>query len=272
MFDSNLGDGPFSNTLPSLPLVTNWWPFGWGKQLLLVVIVIFAFLGMRWITQHKRLRYWLTSPKKILLLLLGLTATLLLVFTVAAKGLVIFLPTDSGAAEAIVVLGRGEDFRQQRVNSAAELWQTRRSPIIFTSGRGDAATMIDLLKEKGIPNRVLDGENCSVTTDENAVFSAAILQPRGIRRILLVTDSAHMLRSLLVFRAYGFTVIPHISPVPAHWNPKEKGILKLREYGGLVNYGVRGLLHPQRLSELKRPDLMNLVQEAQQYAQRRRLS
>ena len=276
MFDSNLCDGPFSNTLPSLPLVTNWWQFGWGKQLLLVVIVIFAFLGMRWITQHKRLRYWLTSSKKILLLLLGLTATLLLVFTVAAKGLVIFLPTDSGAAEAIVVLGRGEEFRQQRVNSAAELWQARRAPIIFTSGRGDAATMIELLKEKGIPNRVLDGENCSVTTEENAIITAAILLPQNIQRILLITDEAHMLRSLLSFSAKGFTLIPHITPEPAYmdstWVGKiQKVLLILREYTALVSYGLRGVYRPQHSPQLNSPDLMNLIQQAKQYGQQQRL-
>ena len=176
----------------------------------------FCFFGNALDTQHKRLRYWLTSPKKNLLLLLGLTATLLLVFTVAAKSLVIFLPTDSGAAEAIVVLGRGEEFRQQRVNSAAELWQTKRAPIIFTSGRGDAATMIELLEEKGIPNRVLDGENCSVTTEENAIITAAILLPQNIQRIILITDETHMLRSLLSFSAKGFTLIPHTTPEPAY--------------------------------------------------------
>lgn len=275
MFDSNLCDGPFSNTLPSLPLVTNWWQFGWGKQLLLVVIVIFAFLGMRWIIQHKRLRYWLTSPKKILLLF-GFTATLLLIFDVAAKGLVIFLPTDSGAAEAIVVLGRGEEFRQQRVNSAAELWQARRAPIIFTRGRGDAATMIGLLEEKGIPNRVLDGENCSVTTEENAIITAAILLPQNIQRILLITDEAHMLRSLLSFRAKGFTLIPYITSDPAYMDSTwvgriQKVILTLREYAALVSYGLRGVYSPQHSPQLNSPDLMKLIQQAKQYGQQQRL-
>ncbi len=276
MFDSKLCDRPFSNTLTSLPLVTNWWQFGWRKQLLLVVIVILAFLGVRWIIQHKRLRYWLTSPKKILLLF-GFSATLPLIFAVAAKGLVIFLPTDSGAAaQAIIVLGRGEEFRQQRVNIAAELWQARRAPIIFTSGRGDAAAMIGLLEEKGIPNRVLDGDNCSLTTEENAIVTAAILLPQSIQRILLITDEAHMLRSLLVFRAKGFTVIPHVTPVPSYldgnWVGKtQKILLTLREYAGLVGYGLRGLYRPQHSPELKSPDLVNLVQQAQQYGQQQRL-
>lgn len=269
MFDSNLCD----RTIEKVTVYTEWWQLQWlNKPLLIAVLILLAFFGIRWVMQHPRRRRWLSKPRTILLLFC-LTAIFPLLFVVADKGLLFFLATDSGTpADAVVVLGRGWPLMHDRVNVTAELWQARRAPQIFASGRSDTPHLLQLLKEKGIPQQVLDGENCSVTTDENAVFTAAILQPRGIRRILLVTDSAHMLRSLLVFRAYGFTVIPHISPVPAHWNSKEKGILKLREYGGLVNYGVRGLLHPQQLSELKRPDLMNLVQEAQQYAQRRRLS
>lgn len=269
MFDSNLCD----RTIEKVTVYTEWWQLQWlNKPLLISVLVLLAFFGIRWVIQHPRRRRWLCKPRTIVLLFC-LTAILPLLFVVADQGLLAFLATDSGApADAVVVLGRGWPLMHDRVNVAAELWQARRAPQIFASGRSDTPHLLQLLMEKGIPKQVLDGENCSVTTDENAVFSAAILQSRGILRILLVTDSAHMLRSLLVFRAYGFTVIPHISPVPVHWNPKEKGILKLREYGGLVNYGVRGLLHPQRLSELKRPELMNLVQEAQQYAQRRRLS
>ncbi len=270
MFYSNLCERAL--TLNKLPVYDEWWQLQWlNKPLLLALLILLAFFGFRWVIQHPRRRRWLSRPRTIFLLFC-LTAIFPLLFVVANKGLVVFLPTDSGAAvDAIVVLGRGWPLMHDRVNVTAELWQARRAPLIFASGKSDAPNLIQLLEEKGIPKQVLDGENCSITTEENAVFTAAILQPQGIRRILLITDSAHMLRSLLVFRAYGFTVIPHTSPVPAHWNPKEKGILKLREYGGLVNYGLRGLLFPQRLSELKRPELMNLVREAEQYAQQRRL-
>jgi uncharacterized SAM-binding protein YcdF (DUF218 family) len=190
----------------------------------------------------------------------------------ANQSLTAFLPSDPGTpADAIVVLGRGWPLMHDRVNTTAELWQAKRAPKIFASGRKDAPNLIEILEEKGIPQQVLDGENCSLTTDENAVFTAAILQPQGIRRIILVTDKAHMLRSLLVYRAYGFKVIPHISPVPVHWNPKERGLLKVREYGGIFNYGVRGLFFPQRLSDLKSSELLNLVKEAEQYGQKQQI-
>jgi uncharacterized SAM-binding protein YcdF (DUF218 family) len=271
MFDSKLCDRRLTNTFTRLPIVTDFWQFGWRKQLLILVIVILAFFGIRWIRQHKRWRRWLSSPR-IIFLLFGITATLAIVFAVAARGLVIFLPTDSGAAaEAIVVLGRSEEFRRQRVDVARELWQARRAPMIFTSGRGDAASMIEQLKAKGISNQVLDGENCSLTTWQNAVFTAAVLHPQGIRRILLVTDELHMLRSLLVFRANSFTVIPHTTPLPPNFGFKATAFLTFREYMGLVGYGLQGRFHPQRSPESNSPDIENIRQNAEQYGQQRRL-
>ena len=271
MFDSKLCDRWLTNTFTRLPLVTDWWQFGWRKQLLLVVIVILAFFGLRWIRQHQRWRRWLSSSR-VILLLFGITAAVPIVFAVAAKGLVIFLPTDSGAAaEAIVVLGRGEEFRKQRVDVARELWYARRAPRIFTSGRGDAASMIEQMKEKGIPNQALDGENCSLTTWQNAVFTTATLHLQGSRRILLVTDELHMLRSLLVFRANSFTVIPHTTPLPPSFGFKAAAFLTFREYMGLVGYGLQGRFHPQRSPQSNSPDIENIRQKAEQYRQQRRL-
>ena len=50
-------------------------------------------------------------------------------------------------------------------------------------------------------------ENNSRDTFENARFSARILQPLGIRRILLVTDGMHEWRALQEFSSAGFTVV-----------------------------------------------------------------
>lgn len=271
MFDSKLCDRWLPNTFTRLPLVTDGWQFEWRKQLLLVVIVILTFLGLRWIRQYKRGKGWLSSPR-IFFLLFSIIATVSIVFALAAKGLVIFLPSDSGAAaEAIVVLGRSEEFRRQRVDVACELLEARQASRIFTSGRGDAASMIEQLKAKGIPIQVLDGENCSLTTWQNAVFTAAVLHPQGIRRILLVTDELHMLRSLLVFRAHGFTVIPHTTPLPPNFGFKATAFLTFREYLGLVAYGLQGRFHPQRSPESNSPDIENIRQKAEQYGQQQRL-
>jgi len=130
--------------------------------------------------------------------------------------------------------------------------------------------MVQLLEARGIPNRVLDGESCSLTTQENALFTAAILHPQGIQRILLITDPPHMMRALLTFRANGFTVIPYTSQIPHRWDFKAKAFLDLREYIGLVSYALRGLFLPQRSLALNSPDIVNLLDKAEQYGQQQR--
>jgi uncharacterized SAM-binding protein YcdF (DUF218 family) len=270
MFASNLCYRPFTDELFRLPLSLDFSRFGWRKQLLIVAIGILAVFVIRWLSQNKRLRRWFISPKGFLLLF-GFTVIIPLMIIVAEKALVLFLPTDSGAvANAIVVLGRGGGFEQQRVDEAFNLWQAKRAPIIFASGIGDAPSMIEQLQAKGIPKQALDGENCSLTTWENAVFTAAVLLPRGNQRIVLITDAPHMRRSLLVYQALGFTVIPHTVPLPPGYSFKGKAFVTVREYMGLVGYSFRGLFSVQHLTGLKNPELVNLLDQAKQYSQQKR--
>jgi uncharacterized SAM-binding protein YcdF (DUF218 family) len=261
MFDSPLCDRQFTG----IPLVSDWGQFNWLKIPLLLVVILLAFFGLHWIIQHSHWKRHLNSSKGMLLLT-GLTATLLILLAVADKGLVVFVPSDSGAkADAIVVLGRGTEFAKPRNEIVTQLWQAKRAPVIFVSGTYDAPMMIQWLQEKGIPQRSLDGENCSLTTAENALFTAAILQPRGIRRILLVTDSPHMWRSLLDLRDQGFTVIPHVSPLPSNMAFMDKAFLTFREYLFLIASSVHQLIYGQRVPNVNSPELQNLVQLAKQY-------
>ncbi|MBO3464480.1 YdcF family protein, partial [Aetokthonos hydrillicola] len=99
------------------------------------------------------------------------------------------------------------------------------------------------------------------TTQENALFTASILQPRQVKQILLVTDSPHMLRSLLTFRRLGFDVIPHISPIPPKLTPTKTAMLVFYEYMGLVSYGLEGRFFPlQNVAENKTPPIAKLRQ------------
>jgi len=63
---------------------------------------------------------------------------------------------------------------------------------------------------------------------------------QGVKRILLITDPYHMLRSLLTFRHLGFKVIPHFSPIPPDLSPKDKALMVFYEYLALVSYGLKG--------------------------------
>jgi len=230
-------------------------------QLALITLLLLALLGLSWnirvLCRHRvgksktvRPLSWRSQFTRLgtFVLLIYLMVTLLPTFVAVRKGLVASIPDDPGThVDAIVVLGRGLPLRLSRVEVAAKLWKADRAPTIFASGQGDAPDMVERLRTKGIPAQVLAGENCSASTEENARFTATLLQPQGVQQILLVTDSPHMLRSLLSFRSFGFTVIPHPIP-PSQLNPKDKGFEELREYGGLVFYSLLGWFLPQQLS------------------------
>lgn len=268
MFDSNLCE----RTLTKLPIFIPWWQLEELKKPLLVTLVLLVVFVIFWLIKDGTWRHKLKN-RKFYGFLFIFTAILPLIIIFSSKLLVVFLPTDPGAkADAIVVLGRGGgEFYNYRVNLAAKLWNAGQAPQIFVSGIDDAPSMMEQLKAKGIPPESVDGENCSLTTAENATFSAAILQSRRVQRILLVTDEPHMLRSMLVFRAHGFTVIPYTTPLPSYLGFKEEAFLVFREYGGLIGYGLQGLFFPKDSPESSRSDILELIQKAREYGKQQSL-
>lgn len=242
--------------------------FGWQQlrspilgflAIVIVVLIILWLIARIWRRKFQKL-----ILPSVAILLCGL-ATVGLISVIAVNGL--FLPTDPGTSvDAIVILGRGRALRGDRARVATQLWQARRAPVIFVSGSGDAVPITNLLTAQGVPPQVIDGENCSMTTKENAIFSAAILQQRNIQRIILISDAPHMWRSLIEFRAYGFTVIPHTSRLPRTWSLRQKAYLGLRESVGLPWYLLRQIATPPAAIP---PDaeLIPLLQKAQQYGQ-----
>ncbi len=154
--------------------------------------------------------------------------------------LVGFIPADSGEkAQAIVVLGRGPQHNPMRAQVAEQLWQAQRAPLIFASGRVDAPLIADLISAQ-VPAATVSGEPCSLTTNQNAEFTAALLTPQDVRTIILVTDAPHMLRSLLTFQSFGFKVIPHVSPLNPRTDRSKRRFLVFRESVGLISYGLLG--------------------------------
>ncbi len=244
----------FLCTVPTSQWVDFTWGFyHWLTTPMLIVLPLLLLTGLPFYLRSRRWKRRLSIPVAILLLVY-LVAISPPVASLAIQGLVHFVPADSGAiAETIVMLNRGEAFRKSRVEEAAQLWRSRRAPKIFASGVGDASPMLELLKAKGIPSNILFGETCSRTTQENALFTAAMLGPQGIRQILLITDPPHMLRSFLTYRSFGFTVIPHISPLPPNLTSAKLAVLAFREYLGVVSYSLLGRFKQRSAAELKHP-------------------
>jgi uncharacterized SAM-binding protein YcdF (DUF218 family) len=124
-------------------------------------------------------------------------------------------------ADAIVVLAASVDTKGtlsatslRRAVEGMVLYQKKLAPLLVFSGPAnrtgivEARVRTELARVLGIPVAAIITETTARTTREEAMRLAALLQPRGIRRILLVTDAAHMPRSLKLFAQEDFAVHP----------------------------------------------------------------
>lgn len=121
-------------------------------------------------------------------------------------------------AQAIVVLGGG--FRRNapevgadapsgaadlRLIEGARVARATHLPVLLTGSAEEVIAMKRFMEESlGVPVRWVEEQ--SRTTRENAQFSARMLRPLGIDRIILVTTGTHMTRAVGDFAAAGFSV------------------------------------------------------------------
>jgi uncharacterized SAM-binding protein YcdF (DUF218 family) len=140
--------------------------------------------------------------RKWLLRAILVTVVLLILAAVAA----IFFPqqilcVDSGAvnAEVIIVLGGGSGERPER---AAELFKEHAAPRIILSGAGDCEINRHLLVKSGIPANVIQLEDKSRTTRENAEFTIQLLRAANVHSAIIVTSWYHARRALKCFKHF----------------------------------------------------------------------
>jgi uncharacterized SAM-binding protein YcdF (DUF218 family) len=124
-------------------------------------------------------------------------------------------------AEAIVVLGaklfeggRPSPAFEGRIERAAELFAAGAAPLVLFSGGGtpsEASAGRAYAHTLGVAESACVVEEQSSNTFENARFSATLLEARGIRRVVVVTDGFHLLRAVRLFRLHGLEPIPAAS-------------------------------------------------------------
>ncbi|MEP6917025.1 MAG: YdcF family protein [Acidobacteriota bacterium] len=102
---------------------------------------------------------------------------------------------------------------------AATLWKAGYAPVILCTGgrtpgysQSEAAACKEVLLKNGVAETALYLENHSRSTEENAIYSRQIMQARGWRDSLLVTDPFHMLRASWILDDHGIT--HYRAPVP----------------------------------------------------------
>jgi uncharacterized SAM-binding protein YcdF (DUF218 family) len=125
-----------------------------------------------------------------------------------------------GSADAIVVLGAAQyDGRPSpvlkfRLDHAIALWKRQLAPrLIFTGGRGagdttsEAAVGRRYAERAGVADSAIFAETQGRSTRESVAGVVTIAREHGIRRVIVVSDAAHVLRVAVLARQGGLEPI-----------------------------------------------------------------
>jgi len=125
----------------------------------------------------------------------------------------LYIPPRLGPAGAIVVLGGTGS--EHRAIVGIRLYRKGLAPLMVLSGVPlEIEQRETLARDLGVPQEALATEGRARTSREEALKVGALLRARGVRRILLVTDSLSMRRARGVFERAGFEVLPAPSTGP----------------------------------------------------------
>lgn len=241
------------------------------QTLVLPPLSLFLLYGVGWIVRRRRPRVGRAVS--------GGALVLLFVLCTNAGAWLLLRPLENLApplasvqgAQAIVVLSAGrlenspeyggadipDYIALARARYAAKLQRETGLPLLVSGGRGKTAVPDEALAN-GLARVLREDfatpvnwvEDRSANTAENAAFSARILQPAGVRRVLLVTDAVHMHRARMAFTHEGLEVIeaPTMFFSRDRWSgldflPGAEGLRRSRyaiyEWLGMAWYGVR---------------------------------
>jgi len=130
------------------------------------------------------------------------------------------VPTGAGRADAIVVLGASVSpdgllecsSLRRALTGILELRAGRAPLVLFLGPRHGQAVEADvragLAMRLGVPRRAILTEARGLTTRQEAERTAALLLPRGLKRVALVTNEHHLLRATALFRRAGLDIVP----------------------------------------------------------------
>jgi len=133
-----------------------------------------------------------------------------------------------GSADAIVVLGAGgatppgilDGPSLRKALYGIRLYRRGLARFLVLSGspddggqRGEVSLRMELARELGVPTEAIVAETSRFagndpTSRAEVVHVQKMVMDRGIRTVLLVTDSQHMRRARHLFEGAGFSVLP----------------------------------------------------------------
>ncbi len=193
------------------------------------VVIVLALLGLALQLRWRRLGAALAWGSIVALLILSLPVTGYTLMNALERSVAPLaiasdkLPEHAGA---IVVLGGGRIYDAaeyggdtlnaptlERVRYAARLQRASGLPLLVSGGSvfGEKIAEAELMQQALVADFKVNPawiEARSRTTHENALYSRAILEAAGIRRVILVTHARHMPRAVWAFQHAGVDVIP----------------------------------------------------------------
>lgn len=157
------------------------------------------------------------------------------------------VPIDISAAAALYPA------TMQRTYAVARLQKKVKLPVIVSGGAPysdtpESVAAARYLAELGVPKDKIITEEASRDTLENASYTLKICREKGYKRIILVTSSYHMPRSVYLFKKAGFESVlaypyGHLAPASRRMHlrdflPGDTSDLSraFNEYAGLAYY------------------------------------
>ncbi len=231
-------------------------PFGFATLALVALLL----------PRSSRLRGFLLVTSVLGLMLLGMPAVADIMLS-RLESHIPSPPTGSAPPKAIVVLGA--EIRHtteppyvnvgrvslERLEAAARLQRKTGLPVLISGGtmQRDTPPIADVMAEAMRDDfhvAVQWRETRSMTTWENARFSAEILKQAGITSVYVVTNAWHMRRALVAFRGTGLTVTPAPTPPDRRAGPEINDFVPgastwvvsyyaMHEWIGYVWYSIR---------------------------------
>jgi len=190
--------------------------------------------------RHSRFS-WQRTLNRALLWLLGICVVYvgIVTYTVSTQSRI----DDTREADAAIVLGAAmwagapSPVLRARLDHALALYRAQTvTYIIVTGGIGygdnmsEAEGSANYLIEQGVDPANILRETQGRSTYQSLVGAATVASPKGIQRVLLVSDPFHMLRSLKMAHDIGFEA--YASPTktsPISTRPLEEWVYMIRE-------------------------------------------
>ena len=157
-------------------------------------------------------------------LVASILLAIIAVWGVSMAAVLVFSSIDQARpADSIVVLGaaqydgRPSPVLRARLDHGIDLWNRGMGKVLVVTGGkgyGDTTSEADVgrsyAKKHGIPDTAILLENKGRTTRESMLAVSRLLEQRGGKTAILVSDPFHMLRLSIIGRRFGMT--PYTSP------------------------------------------------------------